>query len=106
MKEQDQRFSCHTLGCSVLEEGEGGKGGGGGGGEEGEEEKQRDGGGVERQERGMGKVDFRRGGKEGEDNSHTYSDLSTAQSVSSPDSQGLLGNTGVNKGSNSLYLLQ
>ena len=36
----------------------------------------------------------------------TYSDLSTSQRVSSPDTQGLLGDTGVNMGSNSRYLVQ
>ena len=55
VKEQDQRFSCHTLGCSIL--GEGGRGGGGGGrggrrgrGGRGGEEKQRDGGLKDRRE--------------------------------------------------------
>ena len=36
----------------------------------------------------------------------SHSDLSTSQSVSSPEIHGLLGDTGVNMGSNSRYLLQ
>lgn len=44
--------------------------------------------------------------REGERGERTYSDLSTSQRVSSPETQGLLGDTGVNMGSNSRYFVQ
>jgi hypothetical protein len=46
------------------------------------------------------------GEREEEQEKQTHRDLSTSQRVSSPDIQGLLGDTGVNMGSNSRYLLQ